>query len=350
MTSSCVEHRRADPVACPWTSPTRWPRRPPPWPRGLRRRVPGGAATVHRPAPPGGAGGRARRGALVRRLEGRRRRHRCWPRWPGSSRSCSSRAAATRVSTWACWRPRRRRCGRWSPSARRRREVEAAFSGRVPVARAESMAAAVSPAAEVAVARRRGAAVAGLRVVRLVPLLRRAGRGVHRLGGGHGGHRERREFGHEGQDRRPAGWPRSTSWCRTAASETATSTTPIPGAGPTATWCSMALMTVLCLIGLVMVLSASSVQSLRQYGSPWHYFERQALWLALGAGGVLDCRRGSTTTAGGGLGASAVVRRLCFCWWRCCCRASGSTAAGRRAGSGSARGGCSRRSWPSWPW
>ncbi|MDQ6613261.1 MAG: putative lipid II flippase FtsW [Actinomycetota bacterium] len=45
----------------------------------------------------------------------------------------------------------------------------------------------------------------------------------------------------------------------------------------------MALMTVLCLIGLVMVLSASSVQSLRQYGSPWHYFERQALWLAFGA-------------------------------------------------------------------
>ncbi|MDQ1429088.1 MAG: cell division protein FtsW [Acidimicrobiaceae bacterium] len=43
-----------------------------------------------------------------------------------------------------------------------------------------------------------------------------------------------------------------------------------------------ALMTVLCLIGLVMVLSASSVQSLRQYGSPWHYFERQALWLGLG--------------------------------------------------------------------
>ena len=45
----------------------------------------------------------------------------------------------------------------------------------------------------------------------------------------------------------------------------------------------IALMTVLCLIGLVMVLSASSVESLRQYGSPWHYFERQALWLAVGA-------------------------------------------------------------------
>ncbi len=45
----------------------------------------------------------------------------------------------------------------------------------------------------------------------------------------------------------------------------------------------MALMAVLCLIGLVMVLSASSVQSLRQYGSPWYYFEHQALWLFMGA-------------------------------------------------------------------
>jgi cell division protein FtsW len=44
-----------------------------------------------------------------------------------------------------------------------------------------------------------------------------------------------------------------------------------------------ALMTVLCLIGLVMVLSASTVQSLHEYGTPWYYFERQALWLALGA-------------------------------------------------------------------
>jgi cell division protein FtsW len=44
-----------------------------------------------------------------------------------------------------------------------------------------------------------------------------------------------------------------------------------------------ALMTVLCLIGLVMVLSASSVQSLYQFGSPWYYFEHQALWLGFGA-------------------------------------------------------------------
>jgi cell division protein FtsW len=42
------------------------------------------------------------------------------------------------------------------------------------------------------------------------------------------------------------------------------------------------LVAVLNLIGLVMILSASSVESLRQYGSPWYYFERQLLWLSLG--------------------------------------------------------------------
>ena len=47
----------------------------------------------------------------------------------------------------------------------------------------------------------------------------------------------------------------------------------------------MALMTVLCLIGLVMVLSASSEESLIQYGSPWYYFVHQAIWLALGVVG-----------------------------------------------------------------
>jgi cell division protein FtsW len=43
------------------------------------------------------------------------------------------------------------------------------------------------------------------------------------------------------------------------------------------------LTATLCFVGLVMVLSASSVVSIRQYGSPWHYFERQALWLVIGA-------------------------------------------------------------------
>jgi cell division protein FtsW len=44
----------------------------------------------------------------------------------------------------------------------------------------------------------------------------------------------------------------------------------------------LALVAVLNMIGLVMVLSASSVQALRAYGSPWYFFERQLLWLAVG--------------------------------------------------------------------
>lgn len=44
----------------------------------------------------------------------------------------------------------------------------------------------------------------------------------------------------------------------------------------------LSLLAVLCLTGLVMVLSASSILSLHQYGSPWHFFFRQIMWLAIG--------------------------------------------------------------------
>src|SRR5258708_3609316 len=40
---------------------------------------------------------------------------------------------------------------------------------------------------------------------------------------------------------------------------------------------------VINLVGLVMVLSASSVSAQRSFGNPWYFFERQVLWLALGA-------------------------------------------------------------------
>ena len=40
---------------------------------------------------------------------------------------------------------------------------------------------------------------------------------------------------------------------------------------------------VLTLIGLVMVLSASSVTALYEYGSTWYHFKRQLLWVALGS-------------------------------------------------------------------
>ncbi|HVE47062.1 MAG TPA: putative lipid II flippase FtsW [Acidimicrobiales bacterium] len=43
-----------------------------------------------------------------------------------------------------------------------------------------------------------------------------------------------------------------------------------------------AVVGVLCLIGLVMVLSASSVLALREYGTSWLFFGRQVLWLVVG--------------------------------------------------------------------
>jgi cell division protein FtsW len=46
----------------------------------------------------------------------------------------------------------------------------------------------------------------------------------------------------------------------------------------------ISLLVVLCLTGVVMVLSASSVLAIQQYGSPWHFFERQVLWMVVGTG------------------------------------------------------------------
>ena len=55
----------------------------------------------------------------------------------------------------------------------------------------------------------------------------------------------------------------------------------------TSRWSSTPLLLVvtvgvLNLIGVVMVLSASSVASLTDYGSPWYFFSRQLLWTVLG--------------------------------------------------------------------
>lgn len=44
----------------------------------------------------------------------------------------------------------------------------------------------------------------------------------------------------------------------------------------------LATIAVLNVVGLVMVLSASSVSSLSNYGSSWFFFRRQILWIALG--------------------------------------------------------------------
>ena len=47
-------------------------------------------------------------------------------------------------------------------------------------------------------------------------------------------------------------------------------------------WLIAAVVTVLNMIGLVMVLSASSVESVRNSGSPWSYAERQVVWTSVG--------------------------------------------------------------------
>jgi cell division protein FtsW len=48
-------------------------------------------------------------------------------------------------------------------------------------------------------------------------------------------------------------------------------------------WCIVAAVVSLCLIGLVFVLSASSVQAQHTYGSPWYFFLRQCGSLVIGA-------------------------------------------------------------------
>src|SRR5438874_2416748 len=43
----------------------------------------------------------------------------------------------------------------------------------------------------------------------------------------------------------------------------------------------------LCLLGLMMVLSASSVEALHVYGGAWLFFKRQLIWVVLGAVAML---------------------------------------------------------------
>jgi len=51
------------------------------------------------------------------------------------------------------------------------------------------------------------------------------------------------------------------------------------------------VVALLCLIGLVMVLSASSVQALREDGSSWFYFRRQVLWVVGGTAALVLAAR-----------------------------------------------------------
>ncbi len=61
----------------------------------------------------------------------------------------------------------------------------------------------------------------------------------------------------------------------------------IPGTAAGASWLLLALVTVLNMIGLVMVMSASSVVSVRSSGMPWTYFQRQIVWTVIGSAGLV---------------------------------------------------------------
>lgn len=53
----------------------------------------------------------------------------------------------------------------------------------------------------------------------------------------------------------------------------------------------LVIVVVLNLIGLVMVLSASSVTALYEYDSSWYLFERQFIWVAIGSAAMVFCMR-----------------------------------------------------------
>src|SRR4051812_24787758 len=48
----------------------------------------------------------------------------------------------------------------------------------------------------------------------------------------------------------------------------------------------LGLVALLCVFGSMMVLSASSVDALRNYGSSWLFFKRQLVWLVVGTGAM----------------------------------------------------------------
>lgn len=52
-----------------------------------------------------------------------------------------------------------------------------------------------------------------------------------------------------------------------------------------------AIVALLCLVGLLMVLSASSVQALRDEGSSWFYFRRQVIWVVSGTVALVAAAR-----------------------------------------------------------
>src|SRR5215210_7018922 len=60
---------------------------------------------------------------------------------------------------------------------------------------------------------------------------------------------------------------------------------------PPAFFVVCATVGVLNIVGLVMILSASSVRALSDYGSAWYFFKRQLLWAVLGLAAFLIAAR-----------------------------------------------------------
>lgn len=56
----------------------------------------------------------------------------------------------------------------------------------------------------------------------------------------------------------------------------------VPGVATGTFWVLASVITVLNMIGLVMVLSASSVEAVRESGTPWSYATRQVMWTGVG--------------------------------------------------------------------
>ncbi len=69
------------------------------------------------------------------------------------------------------------------------------------------------------------------------------------------------------------------------------STTRPLGPPPTAYYAIALTVSVLVMLGLVMVFSASAITSLHRGSSPWRLFNRQMMWAILGAGAMVVCAR-----------------------------------------------------------
>ena len=103
----------------------------------------------------------------------------------------------------------------------------------------------------------------------------------------------------------------------------------------------------LCLVGAVMVFSASAVTAREQYGNGYHFLLRQLLWLGLGLVAMfaminLDYRRlrAAANSCSRILFVVLIMLVGVFSW---------TNRTPRIAGFASGRPACSLRNWPSWP-